>query len=286
MRDNRPSETALKVALTMVTLAKKRGWAQRLPSGTADLSEKLVLAANAFGYNRGLMRMSKRRWMVALYDQADRIMPGIFEGLGERKIFMNTEVERAIADGFTQVLVLGAGFDTLCLRLAPAYPDVAFFEIDHPATAAAKRRGVSEIGQPPNLTLISSNLAEEDLVSVLASNAQWDTSAKTIIVMEGLLYYLSPDDVTDVFERALRVTGEGSRVAFSHVTSERHDSWAQPLLRLIGEPWLSHATVDELPVYIGDGWRIIRTDQPALRNPFEGFALAEKETDRSSRAAS
>ena len=84
MRANRPSETALKVALAMVTLAKKPGWQDKLPAGIADLSEQLILSAGAFGYNSALMRLSKKQWAVGFYDGYEKFMPGIFEGLGER----------------------------------------------------------------------------------------------------------------------------------------------------------------------------------------------------------
>ncbi|MFT5048246.1 MAG: methyltransferase (TIGR00027 family), partial [Porticoccaceae bacterium] len=230
MRDDRPSETALKVALTMVTLQEKPGWQDKLPPQLAEFSERLILAAKAFGYSPSLMRISKRRWMVGFYDFADRVMPGMFEGLGERKIFMNREVERALNDGFTQVLVLGAGFDTLCLRLAPRFPEVSFFEIDHPSTARAKKKGVEEIGQPANLTLTPADLGEAKLVDVLGTDPGWDKHKQTIIVMEGLLYYLTPEDVLDVFNQALTVTGGQSRVAFSHVLNISRQGWAQPLL--------------------------------------------------------
>jgi methyltransferase (TIGR00027 family) len=276
MRDDRPSETALKVALTMVTLQEKPGWKNKLPPQLAGLSERLILAANAFGYSPNLMRISKRRWMIGLYNVADRVMPGMFEGLGERKIFMNHEVERAINDGFTQVLVLGAGFDTLCLRLAPQYPEVSFFEIDHPSTARAKKKGVEEIGQPANLTLIPADLGKTKMVDVLSADPAWDKNKQTIVVMEGLLYYLRPEDVLDVFSQARALTGKQSRVAFSHVLNKSQQGWAQPLLRLIGEPWLSSATTAELPNYIGSGWQIIRNEHPEVERYFEAFALAEK----------
>jgi methyltransferase (TIGR00027 family) len=276
MRDDRPSETALKVALTMVTLQEKPGWKDKLPPQLAELSERLILAANAFGYSPSLMRISKRRWMVGFYNVADRIMPGMFEGLGERKIFMNNEVERAINDGFIQVLVLGAGFDTLCLRLAPRFPEVSFFEIDHPSTARAKKKGVEEIGQPANLTLIPADLGKTKMVDILGADPAWDKNKQTIIVMEGLLYYLRPEDVLDVFSQALILTGDQSRVAFSHVLNKSRQGWAQPLLQLIGEPWLSSATTEELPNYIGKGWRIIRSEHPQIERHFEAFALAEK----------
>ena len=276
MNKDRPSDTALKVALTMVTLGQKRGWENRLPPRMASLSEQLILSAKAFGYSPGLLRASKQGWMVGFYNVFDRVMPGMFEGLGERKIFMNDEVLAAIDSGASQVLVLGAGFDTLCLRLAPQFPAVTFFEIDHPATAAAKHQGVQDVGQPDNLTLIAADLAESRLVDVLATKPEWHPDQKTVVVMEGLLYYLPPDAVLDIFVQLFEVTGDQSCAAFSHVLDKRRHSWALPLLRMIGEPWLSSATVQQLPDYVGKGWHLVHSKQPAAKGAFEAFAVVAK----------
>jgi methyltransferase (TIGR00027 family) len=276
MNNDRPSDTALKVALTMVTLNHKRGWAERLPPQTASLSEQLILSAKAFGYSPGLMRASKQGWMVGFYDVFDRVMPGMFEGLGERKIFMNDQVLSALDSGASQVLVLGAGFDTLCLRLASQFPEVAFFEIDHPSTAVAKQQGVQDVGQPDNLTLIAADLAESRLTDVLVTNPAWQPDQKTVVVMEGLLYYLPSDAVLDVFAQLHELTGNQSWVAFSHVLDKRRHAWAQPLLNLIGEPWLSSATVEQLPDYVGKGWGLVRSEHPEAKGAFEAFAVVAK----------
>ena len=119
MREGHVSQTALKVAATLVTLNEKRGWRERLPEGLAEISERLILAAREPIYSSAALRVAKRRWVVSLSELAERAQPGTFEGLGERKIFMNEQVLAAIAAGARQVLVIGAGFDTLCLRLAP-----------------------------------------------------------------------------------------------------------------------------------------------------------------------
>ena len=190
MREGKVSQTALKVAATMVTLGQQPRWRNRLPVGLPELSERLVLAANEPPYSRLLMRMSKRRWAVQLAQLGELAQPGTFEGLGERKIFMNHQVVAALNAGASQVLVIGAGFDTLCLRLAPLYPQASFFEIDHPDTAAAKHRGVEREGLPENMHLIAADLAHSSLAQVLEDNATWNSTATTAVVAEGLLYYL------------------------------------------------------------------------------------------------
>ena len=72
------------------------------------------------------------------------------DGIWMRKLYMEQQVrqflERHMATStynnalFLQVLVIGAGYDTLAYRLALEYQDsnVAFIELDHPATGQAK----------------------------------------------------------------------------------------------------------------------------------------------------
>jgi methyltransferase (TIGR00027 family) len=49
-------------------------------------------------------------------------------------------LEAALERGMTQCVILGAGLDSTALRLPEAWPGVRFFEVDHPATQALKRR--------------------------------------------------------------------------------------------------------------------------------------------------
>ncbi len=69
-----------------------------------------------------------------------------------------------------QVLVLGAGYDTMGWRLAPEFAGVDFFEIDHPATARLKAKGIGAMGPRDNLHLIAEDLGERRLVDVLGAD--------------------------------------------------------------------------------------------------------------------
>jgi len=179
VKKKRISQTALKVALGLVTLSVKDDWAQRLPTGLVEMSERLLIASGSPGYGPRLMRMSKRPWMIRAYEFQDLLMPGQFEGFGHRKIFVQQQVEAAIDQGARQVLVVGAGFDTLCLRLAPKHPHVQFFEFDHPATSTAKAKGIALEGQPTNMIQIAADLGERPLSKVLSASARTESRAAT-----------------------------------------------------------------------------------------------------------
>jgi O-methyltransferase involved in polyketide biosynthesis len=179
MKQGRVSQTALKVAHNLVALSAKDDWAERLPAGLAEMSERLLLASGSPGFGPRMMRISKGPWMVRAYKLQDLLMPKQFEGFGYRKIFMQEQVEAAIEHGARQVLFTGAGFDTLCLRLAPQHPNVQFIELDHPATSAAKAKGIALEGQPTNMFQIAADLGERSLSLTRLVAEPWKSAVKS-----------------------------------------------------------------------------------------------------------
>ncbi len=276
MKHGRISQTALKVALGMITLNIKDDWAQRLPPGLVELSERLLLASGSPGYGPRLMHASKQPWMIRVYQTQDRMVPGQWEGFGHRKIFVQQRVERAIKEGARQVLVLGAGFDTLCLRLAPQQGDVNFFEIDHPATSAAKAKGVAVVGQPENMTLIAADLGERTLSNVLSEDARWDVSQRSVVVAEGLFLYLSEEEVRGLLTETAANTPPRSRIVFSHKLPDEL-KLLHVMLRLVAEPFKSAVRSEDLPEYIeGTGWAVISDVDTDPAHGIERYGVAER----------
>lgn len=276
MKSGRVSQTALKVGFIIIALNEKEEWQSRLPQGMAALTERLILAAGVFGYGRRMIKLNKKPWSIRLYEYSESKTPGTFEGIGERKIFMDEQVFAAIEAGAKQVLVMGAGFDTLSLRLASQFPHIEFFEVDHPATSAAKAKGVTQERQPDNMTLLAADLNETPLSHLMKQAERWDTRAQSVVVAEGLFIYLKEEMVLQVFREIAACTGPGTWVAFSHALSIKEHRFANAMLRLIGEPWLSSCTSAELPGYIGPGWSVITTQGVGSRRNLEAFAVVEK----------
>jgi O-methyltransferase involved in polyketide biosynthesis len=255
-----PSTALLDSAHSPDALAKlsvKDDWAQRLPPGLVEVTERLLLASGSPGYGPRLVRVSRRPWMIRVYQIQDRMMPGQWEGFGHRKVFIQQQVEAAIEQGARQVLVVGAGFDTLCLRLAPQNSHVQFFEVDHPATSAAKARGIALEGQRGNMIQIAADLSE-------------------MLVVEGLLQYLTDDEVRGLFGGAAACTPPGSRIAFTHgIPGER--KLLSTLVRLVGEPWKSDVRSEDLPEYIeGTGWAVTSDVDTDSAHGVERYAVAER----------
>ena len=261
MRKDKPSRTAYKVALNVVTLGAKPGMDRFLPLGTVQATEKLLVASGAA--EARTVRWSRSQRMVSVYEAFDWMLPGQFEAFAHRKAFCERQVRDGIGAGATQILVLGAGYDTMGWRLAPEFSGVNFFEIDHPATARLKDRGIDAMGRRKNLCLIAEDLGKRELVDVLKTNNSWDQSARTVIVAEGLVMYLPPEAVLDLFCQCAVVSGVGSRIAFSYIPTGadgRPDAgrWTGLMLwlqKVVGEPWTWSIRPKELSLFLEKtGW--------------------------------
>ena len=69
-----------------------------------------------------------------------------------RTAAIDAAVRDAIADGATQLVILGAGYDGRAWRM-PELAGVKVFEVDHPATQGDKRAHVAEL--PPAIGSVS-----------------------------------------------------------------------------------------------------------------------------------
>ncbi len=117
-----------------------------LPAGAAVAPEQILLRSGAV--HPGRVTAMRRPLARRVYTAAERLTArGQLVWFGLRKRWMADQVERAIAEGATQLLVVGAGFDPLASMVAGRHPDVLCVEVDAPATAAPKRAGVEGAGR-------------------------------------------------------------------------------------------------------------------------------------------
>ena len=284
MRKNKPSKTAYKVALCVVVLGAKPGMEKLLPPGIVKATENLLIASGAASPK--IIRWCRSQRMVSFYDSFDWMLPGQFEAFAHRKAFCERQVRDGIGAGAVQILVLGAGYDTLGWRLAPEFSRVNFFEIDHPATARLKARGIKAMGARDNLNLIAEDLSIRKLADILKAKELWDQSARTIIIAEGLVMYLPFSAVQDLFCQCAIVTGGGSRIAFTYIPTGAHGRpdagrWTGLMLwlqKVIGEPWLWSIRPEDLTGFFTEtGW----TSAPEMaqstdKHGVEFYAVATK----------
>ena len=136
-----------------------------------------------------------------------------------RTRFIDDVLERAVASGATQVLILGAGFDSHAYRCQDLLRDVSVFEVDRAVTQTWKQQRVNEVlgGPPENLTYVPVDFQTESLHDVLASHG-YDFGQRTCVIMEGLTMYLSEESLRQTFD-LVAAHPPGSSIVFDFVSS-------------------------------------------------------------------
>jgi methyltransferase (TIGR00027 family) len=245
MKPHRPSNTALIVAAG-VHLTREHG---ALSTDALHFGDHLLRCA----YPR-LTSLLRRPWFRRLCNLFERAtLPGICLHFALRKQFLRLHAHAAIDGGCTQVVVLGAGLDTLCMELKATHPNLCCIEIDHPATQAGKRAAAGD----KNIGFIAADFAQQGLDVTLRAHPDFREGAHTLFVAEGLLMYLPLAAVRTMFVQ-MAAAAPYCRVAFT---------WFEPLMdgtpnfrrpsRLIdcwlrwrGEPFLSGLARAELPRFL------------------------------------
>ena len=266
MKNDRPSGTARLIARSLVLLSFN-------PALTGIVSPQAVEASLCFLAAGGedterFRRLAGRRWFQAILGFIERrTLPGILIHYALRKRCIEEAVRRSLEAGTAQVVVLGAGFDTLALRLHTEYPQTAFWEIDHPATQQVKQRALAAWDQPgDNLRLVPQDLAAGNMKDALASQPAFRPERDTFFVAEGLLMYLKSETVTGIFRDIRECSGNGSQFAFTflepqpdgRVNFARSSQFIDRWLRLRGETFQWGLKQDEAAAYLHAQGYILR----------------------------
>src|SRR5215831_17395179 len=159
------------ISRTSIFVAAGRALGAREPDPSARnpdyLAEKLLGDPSTLGLDHPAVRALSLSYDEALKDVevASNVRMMIV-----RTRFIDEALERAVAGGATQVVILGAGFDSHAYRFRELLAPVKVFEVDRPATQAVKVQRVNEAlgGAPSNLTYASIDFEHEDLPSGLA----------------------------------------------------------------------------------------------------------------------
>lgn len=264
MRSDRPSHTAIKIARGLVLLGQIERYAELLPEGAAAWSERLTLAAGVM--KPWMVRLYTSAWFRGLVLALDRwLMPGQLLGSVLRKRFVDDQTRAAIGSGASQVLVVGSGLDTLCLRLAPVFEEVTFVDLDHPSTMRLKKQGVATLGAArDNLHLAAVDLSTDTLEDTLVSIDAWRPDAPSVVIAEGVLMYLDPSDVVGFLGAVRRVSAPGSRLVVTLI-EERVSPWLRFSLRMVGETLRWGIARDAVPSFLSKHGFALIEGSPDLR---------------------
>lgn len=147
--------------------------------------------------------------------------------------------------------ILGCGYDTFEFR--NKNKKLRIYEIDKEAIIKDKLGRISRAGLsvPDNVRYIAADLSKNDIGDVL-ENSDFDKNKKTLFSCLGLLYYLTNDEISKLFESIASVSSDGSAVVFdfpdSHLFSSNVPRVKEMLkmAELSGEPMKSCFGYSEL----------------------------------------
>lgn len=220
MRTDKPSATAYLIARSTYFLSRDHAVGYLVPERSAELSLQFIQARRPSG--KALERLNNSKYFRTVTQALERVtIPGIKLHYALRKRYLEEIARDALRSGASQVVVVGAGFDTLALRLHESFSETEFFEVDHPATQREKRLVVEKRQLPAsNLHFVALDLAHKNLEECLLGDTRYRSSADTLFIAEGLLMYLAPAEVDLLFQFVRRI-GLKNRIAFTFMEKQK-----------------------------------------------------------------
>jgi methyltransferase (TIGR00027 family) len=149
----------------------------------------------------------------------ERKGPGVLEFIAARERYIDDYLCARLAEGLEQLVILGAGFDARAYRFEELkLGRVRIFEVDHPATQAAKLDKLARIfgAAPAHVRYVGVDFDTETLGARLAE-CGYDAGAKTLFIWQGVTEYLRPAAVDDTLAFVRQHAGPGSSIVFDYV---------------------------------------------------------------------
>ncbi len=164
-----------------------------------------------FGRNRFVKRF--------LIKQTDADISGMPGWVVARTRYIDDFLKAQMGEGFKQLVILGAGYDTRTYRFYKLLEGAKIFEVDHPD--AQMLRTWRNVGKrfgsyPQNSTYVDVDLESEKLEKKLPENG-YDKNLKTLFIWEGGMMYLSPKSVDQTLAFIANNSRKGSIVIFEYL---------------------------------------------------------------------
>lgn len=172
---------------------------------------------------------------------------GMYEWVIARTKYIDRQFQEAGLQHYEQVLILGAGFDSRCVRFREQLKNTRIFEIDAATTQLLKitQFRKRDVVFPENVTFIPMNFETESMVEKL-EKAGFQKGVKTLILMEGVLQYLAPKAANETLQNLQDLCGQGSRLICDYAH--------QSTLRGGGKDYGEKGVLSKIKVY-GESWQ-------------------------------
>jgi methyltransferase (TIGR00027 family) len=168
-----------------------------------------------------------------------------------------------------QLVILGAGLDGRAWRMTELH-DTETYEVDQPATQRDKRERAVALGdRQPHFVPVE--FGRDDLAATLEA-AGHRADQPTTWIWEGVVPYLTPDEVTATLNQVAARSGPGSRLIVNYQAASAGMSLGLVLIKAFtlvfsrsspwkNEPWRSTWTPAEMnDLLTARGFRVVRDD--------------------------
>jgi methyltransferase (TIGR00027 family) len=171
--------------------------------------------------------------------------PGATSFVVGRERYIDDFLKACLGEGFEQVVILGAGFDTRAYRI-PEMKKARVFEIDQSATQAIKLERLKKVIDPlpTNVTFLAVDFNTQTLGEHLAS-AGYDEQGKTVFIWQGVVYFLTAEGVDSTLDIIAKHSGPGSALIFDYIyaavlrdTSRSDVKMMRRAARMTGEEYM------------------------------------------------
>ncbi len=144
MQNEQASRTALLIAASLVLLHHDPKHSGLVSKTSADLCAQMLETYSP--QTRLFLKIVRRSWFRTIAKAVERItIPGILLHYALRKKCIARVGRAALSSGTAQVVVIGAGFDSLSFELSREFHAAQFWEIDHPQTKRSKSRAFPKV---------------------------------------------------------------------------------------------------------------------------------------------
>jgi methyltransferase (TIGR00027 family) len=240
---------------TAEAVALARALQQTVPARERILDDPYAADFLQQPYLRFLAGSRLQSWLLSRF--LDFWATGGQEFVAVRARLADDLATEMAALGLKQLVLLGAGFDAMALRIKDALRGVTVFEVDHPATQEVKRKVIGRLGTPDNLRFVAVDFEQDDFVEKL-EQAGHDSRHLSLVVWMGVSYYLTPQAMARALKQIGLLGGEGLRLTFDYIlrevidktTHDREARFAARRVAQIGEPWLFGLRPEEVSEYL------------------------------------
>lgn len=291
MSTGQASQTALLIARTVAILPYHPEDSQQVDLQTAQLSESLChnLRRNGDPLLK-LLHLSLLRKL--LFWLESKIVPGLFAHYGIRKRHLKAMAQERLSQGCNQLIILGAGLDSLGLELTLQKSRLQCVEMDFPTTLEAKgkalRRFWQDTGQTdPGLQLACADLNAGRLSEILATTSI-DPNKAVFIVAEGLFMYLPEKRMKEILSFLAGHFKAELTVAFTFLEQDTQGRpvFVRPsgasrlmdaILKRMGEPFQWGLEPTAMAQFLStSGFQIEKLLQPAAPTMAEWICLCSR----------